>query len=109
MKLTIDQVLLESAEFSHHEDYLRKELGVTPPSSSVGLNVQAQRHETNPTSAALVRLTAKSGDDGVYRFSITYVVFYGMEWGEGEAIPNDLDRRLMVTGANMLFPFIRET
>lgn len=108
MNLTIKQIVLERSEFEHRDDYLRLEPSTTPEPSSVGMTVQVQRAEANPAGAALVRVTATSGDGALYRFSVTYVVFYGMELEEGETAPADLDRRLMVTGTTMLFPYIRE-
>lgn len=108
MKLTIAQIILERSEFKHRDDYLRLEPRTALEPSNVGMTVQVQRAETDPAHAALVRVTAKSDDEALYYFSVTYVVFYGMEVEEGEAPPADLDHRLMVTGATMLFPYIRE-
>lgn len=109
MNLTISQIVLERAEFAHREDYLRLEPNTALPASSVAMAVQVQRAEGNVNRAALARVTATSGGDALYHFSVTYVVFYVMEWEGNEPVPDDLDQRLMVTGATMLFPFLRET
>jgi preprotein translocase subunit SecB len=109
VNLSISQIVLERAEFAHREDYLRLEQKTALPPSSVEMTVQVQRAEGNTKGAALVRVIASSGEDAVYHFAVTYVVFYGMVWEGDESVPDDLDRRLMVTGATMLFPFLRET
>lgn len=108
MKLTIGQIILERAEFKHQDDYLRVEPTTPLEPSSVGMAVQVQRAVADPNGSALVRVSATSAEDAPYQFSVTYVLFYAMEPEEGGAVPEDLDRRLMVTGATMLFPFIRE-
>lgn len=109
MNLTISQIVLERSEFKHRDDYLRLDPTVTKlEPSSVGMSVQVQRAADNPSKAALVRVAAKSGDEALYHFAVTYVVFYGLEFAEGEVAPADLEQRLMVTGATMLFPYLRE-
>lgn len=109
MKLSIAQVVLERAEFAHRADYLT--FAPNTPIANDGVQVTAQmgRGVQNPNNAALVRLTAKSEEGSLYYFDVSYVVFYTMEWDEGEEIPENLDHRLVVTGSTMLLPFIRET
>jgi preprotein translocase subunit SecB len=106
MKLTIAQIALESVEFRHRVDFPPN---VPLPPSTVEMNGQVARVDQNPNGAAIVRLTTVSADDAIYQFRITYAALYLMEWEQGEAIPEDLDQRLLVTGSTMLFPFARET
>jgi preprotein translocase subunit SecB len=108
MKLGIAQMVLERAEFSHREDYLSMQANIQVPTSNVGLNVQVSRAEQDHTKA-LVRLIATSAEGAIYQFSVAYVAFLSLEVEGGEEIPEDIDRRLMVTGGSMLYPFVRET
>ena len=108
MKLKIAQIVLERADFKHRDDYVN-----LPPTTSVEsgvhLDVQMLRPESDPEAAVLVRLTAKSAENAIYQFTVTYVLFYLTEREVEDAALDDLDRRLLVTGSTMLFPFIRET
>jgi len=108
MKLTIAQVVLEDATFEHRRDYLSLPQNTAVAQSQVTFTTEVGRADQNPNGAAYVRLAAKSAEDAIYLFDISYVVFYLMEWEEGETVPDDLDRRLMITGSTMLFPFVRE-
>lgn len=108
MKLTIAQIVLERADFKHRDDYLNL-TGVTPEPSSVKLGVQMMRPEAAPSETVMVRLTATGAEDAIYQFTVAFVVFYLIEREAGDEALGDLDRRLLVTGSTMLFPFIRET
>ncbi len=108
MKLGISQIVLESAQFKHRDDYLTIPLGKDVGASGVKMNIQVARAEEDPKAAALVRLVARSDENAVYQFDISYVIFYSMEWDEGEDEPGNLDQRLIQTGSNMLLPYVRE-
>jgi len=108
MKLTIAQIVLERADFKHRDDYLNLALA-TPVQSGVQLQIQMQRPEGDPSAPVLVRLTAISAEDATYQFTVTYVVLYLIEREVEDEALTDMDRRLLVTGSTMLFPFIRET
>jgi preprotein translocase subunit SecB len=108
MKLTIAQIVLERAEFKHRDDYLNMP-PATPVQSAVNLQIQMQRPEADASAPVIVRLIATSAEDAIYQFSVAYVVFYLTEREVGDEALTDLDRRLLVTGSTMLFPFIRET
>lgn len=109
MKLTIAQIVLEQCEFKHRDDYLSVPSDKPPGEAGLTLSSQVLRAKNAPNEKALVRLHAASDSNATYVFEVTYVVFYGMAWDEGESVPADLEKRLMVTGATMLLPFVRET
>jgi preprotein translocase subunit SecB len=107
MKITIAQMALERLEFKHRPGS-NLPSGVPVPSAGVALNAQVAHQDGNPNAVA-VRLTAQSAEDAVYQFKVTYAAYYTLEWSEGEVGLPDLDRRIVVTGCNMLLPFLRET
>ncbi len=108
MKLSINQIVLERATFAHRSDYLTLLPSVATPEGAVALSVEVGR-STEDASLALVRLMASSAEGALYEFSVAYVLLLGLEYDPGEIISPDLDRRLVATGAPMLFPFVRET
>lgn len=110
MKLTISQMLLEKAHFEHKGDFLSKPPNVAPPQSQVDLQIELVKQEevsqTGP-STLLVRLRVASNPEEGYGFEVIYSALLGVSL-EGETRPDDLDRRLMISSASMLFPFVRE-
>ena len=104
MKLAISQMLLEDAKFAHRADFLSAAPGPIAP-STVDLRVELAKGE-DPTGA-LVRVRASSVAESPYDFSVSYLALLKIDL-EGAAPPEDADKRLMMTGAIMVFPFVRE-
>lgn len=105
MKIGIAQMVLERAQFEHRADYLNIPSTTPLEPSDVHLSVQALRPQEDGSNA-IVRLIAESAKDALYVFKVSYVALLTID-AEGEEVA-DLDRRLMVTGSIMLFPFMRE-
>ncbi len=111
MKLLISQIILERVVFGHRENYLSVPTDTPLATSRVTMKSQVQRAEGDPNSAALVRLTAESDEGSTYQFAVTFTVLFTMDWTDAPPTPEDLDnldKRLMVTGSTMLFPYARE-
>lgn len=106
MKLKIAQIVLEESHFRHRPDFLSRPATEAPPPHSVGLRVELNRAPDN--SGAVVRLRAEVSDEQApYLFTVSYLVLFQFE-DDGDPIADDLDRRLMITGGTMAFPFARE-
>jgi preprotein translocase subunit SecB len=105
MKLSIAQIILEDASFSHHSEYLTKPAGTTAQTSPVEIGLELVKGLAE--NVYLMRLRVKSVPDAVYTFAITYVALMKLD-AEGEPVDEEMDRRLMITGAHMLFPYARE-
>ena len=107
MKLQIEQILLEDARFAHAPDFLARQTKENVPSLDVELRLDVMKAPDG--SGAVVRLRATSESAGShYSFGVSYLVLFRLLRDENEALPSDLDKRLLVTGANMAFPFLRE-
>jgi preprotein translocase subunit SecB len=107
MKLSIAQILLESAQFAHKGDFLSKAPGTPVAPSQVNLSVELKKSDDSNT--AIIRLlVTNDSPEALYEFSVIYVLILNIDL-EGEIPSDDLDKRLMITGAGMLFPFVRET
>jgi preprotein translocase subunit SecB len=106
MKITIAQIVLENAAFAHREDYLALPHNAPIESSPVELSAEVGHSQGDPIKM-MVRLRAAS--EGTYKFAVSYVAYVSVESEEGEEPPDMLDRRVLITGCYMLFPFIRET
>lgn len=109
MKLSISQIVLESAEFKHrNEKYFNQSPKSQVDESGVNLFATIMRTDGDPNRGAFVRLKAESEPEATYQFKLTYGIFYGIEWEEGEEVEENLNQRLLVTGGIMLMPYVRE-
>jgi preprotein translocase subunit SecB len=107
MKLTIAQILLEGAQFAHKSNYLERMPTEATAASPVDLQIELAEAQDKP-NARVVRLRVMSNaPEALYEFTVSYLAIFTLDM-EGEQPPADLDRRLMVTGATMVFPFARE-
>ena len=98
-------MVLEQAQFAHRPDYLSLPADTKLTASDVQLFSQVMRSEGEKTNA-VVRLTAQSAKGALYSFEVSYSALFAIDT-EGEEV-QDMDRRLMVTGSTMLYPFVRE-
>ena len=105
MKLNIAQIVLEQASFEHQPDFLQRKPTEALAPSEIALRVELAKQEA--ADGAVVRLLVESPKETAYRFKVSYLVLFTFA-PDGEEVPDDLDRRLMVTGAAMAFPFARE-
>jgi preprotein translocase subunit SecB len=107
MKLTVAQFVLEDAQFAHKSNFLERKPLEAVPASPVDLEIELAEAQDNP-AVRVVRLRAvSSAPEALYDFRVNYIVILMLDM-EGEEPPADLAQRLMVTGATMLLPFIRE-
>jgi preprotein translocase subunit SecB len=107
MKLSIAQMVLERCEFSHQENYMSIPSTTPVSKATVDLGVQLVR-DKGDKQKVVVRLLASAAKDATYRFAITYAVLLMVQVEENEQVPADIDRRLMVTGCTMMFPYMRQ-
>lgn len=106
MKLTLSQILLSEAHFQHASEPLAQlPHPLVPDNSPAHINVELVRGD-DPSNVA-IRLRVKSDPRAPYIYNVVYVVVLALDQ-QGLPVPADLDRRLMVTGANMAFPYVRE-
>lgn len=108
MKISISQILLDAATFRHgRKDYL-----AMPPDSgsqsSVQVTINLHRDEDGKSVGVNLRLVSDV-PDAQYHFDISYLVLFVLDYeGSSEPRVEDLENRLLVTGANMAMPFCRE-
>jgi len=107
VKLKIHQIILEAVKFKHRDDYLALLPTTSLPSTDIQLAAGLAVSDSNPNDM-LVRLEARSGDGGLTSFDVSYVMLIGVEYDAEEVPPPDLPNRILVTGATMLLPFVRE-
>jgi preprotein translocase subunit SecB len=105
MKLTIAQIILEEADFRHKGDLFAQSPANPPPPSGVEIGIELRK--SDDLSTAIVRLRVNSDPEEGYAFRVVYTVIFGVSLDE-EPTPDDIDKRLMVTGANTVFPFVRD-
>jgi preprotein translocase subunit SecB len=108
MKLTIAQMLLEEAKFAHRGDFLSLPASASPSESKVEMAVELSRAEDFSTAVVRLKVSTSADASAPYNFSVSYLALIKLDVEEGEATTADIDRRLMVTGASMLYPFVRE-
>lgn len=107
MRLTVAQFVLEEAQFAHKSNYLERKPLDAVPASPVDLEIELAEAQDNP-EVRVVRLRAVSNaPEALYDFRVSYIVILMLD-RQGEELPADLEQRVMVTGATMLLPFIRE-
>lgn len=105
MRLTISQILLGDAAFTHVGDFLAQPVSPIPP-HPVGIEVGLIRGE-EPNNIAVQLRVKMDAAEAPYRFNVSYLVLMAID-EMPSPLPDDFDRRLIVTGANMTYPYARE-
>lgn len=106
MKLGIKQILLESVNFRHTKDDFLAHPGGTPGESQVTVSADARYSEDRKDVAVRVRLVCDA-PEAPYTYDVSYIALLSVDH-ENTPPPADLERRLVITGATMAMPFIRE-
>lgn len=105
MKVNLTSLMLVDASFRHTVDPLQ-----TPeekiPAGGIGLEVELIKGQEANAYAVKLKAALESADVK-YALNVTYAAILLID-PEGEPPPDQLEHRLMVTGASMLFPYCRE-
>lgn len=105
MKTTLGAIILLDSSFRHTVDPLPNATAEHPP-GAVDLEVEIIKGEE--PNAYAVKLRGKiESPKSPYAITATYAVILEVDM-EGEPAPDNLDTRIMVTGATMAFPYLRE-
>jgi preprotein translocase subunit SecB len=107
MKLTVAQFVLEDAQFAHKSNFLERQPSEGVPAAPVDLEIELAEAQDNPAVRVVRLRVVSSAPEALYDFRVSYIVILMLDM-QGEEAPADLDQRLMVTGATMLLPFVRE-
>jgi preprotein translocase subunit SecB len=104
-KLNVSQILLQDVQFRHVGSFLERDPKTPIPQTPAGIEIELQQAAEAEKPAALVRLRVTSDvPEAPYSYTVTYLVVLTYEG----PVPKDFDRRLIVTGATMAMPFVRE-
>lgn len=102
INLNLAQIFLDEAEFRHRGDALAD---VAPAEAQTAATVTIDMRLSSDGQGAAIRLRVMSdAPDAPYFYSVTYVALFTFE----ATMIEGLQERLMVTGASMLLPFVRE-
>lgn len=103
MKLSIAQVLLEEVQFAHASRHFLTQSAGESSESPVDVRVDLRKGETGTEAVVRLRMVGQAP----YAFTVSYLVLFKLDF-EGSSSPDELDKRLLVTGATMAMPFVRE-
>src|SRR5688572_6137016 len=107
MKLATHGLYLIDASFRH----VREPFGATLPTKphpETELQIEVSLAKAVEPNRYVVKLnTRMDSPEAWYVVAVTYAVTLEIDL-EGAAAPEDLDNRLMVTGATMAYPYCRE-
>lgn len=105
MGLTIRQVVLESARFSHRADYLQH--SPTTPIKDLALESQFALGLSRDRSKGALRLAVRTKDDAkpLYSFELRMVALVEVQAGQANM---PLEQYAAVSGMSLLYPFLRE-
>src|SRR6266508_2819887 len=103
--ITIHQIFLERADFSHRDDFLA--LPPNAPAGNPNILLEVQGGTSVDGKAGFIRATARSKpvERPLYNLTVTVMALVEVEKGK-ENMP--LEQYLRVNGAPMLVPFLRE-
>src|SRR5687767_10083996 len=104
MKIGLNGIVLVDTNFSHVGDVIGPPVTAIHPTTTVPMQVSMLKHESQ-SGAFAVKLRVNF-ESQLYSASVTYAVMLQVEF-DGDA-PADLEKRVMVTGATMAFPYCRE-
>lgn len=106
MKIGLGGMILLDASFRHTIDPLSSHGKRVNPPAEAPMEVGLLKGEQPNTYAVTLRVGLEAAD-ALYAVSVGYAVILTVDL-EDEAPPTDLDNRVMVTGATMALPFVRE-
>lgn len=107
MKVTLHGIILLDCTFRHSvEPFGGVKVEGPHPESPVAVEVELAKAEQ--PHQYVIKLKTVMDDPGArYAMSVTYAVMLSVDL-EGAAAPENLDSRMMATGATMAFPYTRE-
>lgn len=107
MKFQLHGFVLTDCSFRHKiEPFSGARVEGPYPPSPAQIEVELAKAQEPNRSVVKVRVVIDA-PDGRYAVSVAYAAMLTLDL-EGEEPPEDLDSRIMVTGASMSFPYCRE-
>lgn len=108
MKIALEKVVLLEAAYKPLVDHLgTPEASAGKPPSDVQIEVDVFEGEDPDTHAVKLRVHVES-KGSPYSVTVVYATMLKLIRESEERIPDNLGDRIMVTGASMAFPFVRE-
>lgn len=106
MTIALAQILLEGAQFAHNGNYLAKQATTEAASHRIRLDVEVVNGADKSRAGVRLKATSEVADEEEpqYKLHASYLALFTLD-AERDA---EFDKRLAVTGATMLQPFMRE-